>query len=338
MRSYEQLSLDERYQIQTLLKQRTRTIDIARALGRSPSTISREIQRNTVVDATHPYLAARAHKLTHGRRVEKGAAQRKIQGELQEIVESKLRLSWSPEQIAARLRAETNTKLTAETIYQHILRDSKALGFYRYTLRYGGYKHHRFKKSKHAERTKARRNSVHDRPASANDRTELGHWERDTLLGKRGEAALLTLVDRKSRYVRIEYLPKLNAEAAAAGTIQALKGLPLRSMTNDNGVEFQRDEEFQKKLGVKVYFCDPSSPWQRGSVENVNGLARQYVAKGQSLADLTPIAPLAVENTLNFRPRKVLGYKTPYEVMFNKTINLIGDSSMHFGLEFSGGA
>jgi transposase, IS30 family len=347
MRTYRQLSLDERYQIQAGVRLKQSAPEIAKALGRSPSTIYRELARNadpmfasdlvrrTLPPASSKYNAQRAQGRATKRRVVKGEAQRKIVGELQTMVEMKLRLGWSPEQICGRLRDELDITLSHETIYQHILRDSKQLGFYRYCLRFGGYKHHRFKKSKMAERTRQRKNRIEDRPVEANQRTELGHWERDLLLGKRSGSCLLTIEDRKSRYIRLRHIRRPDVEVVADATMEALDGLPLKTITNDNGIEFQRDESMQKRTGVKIYFCNPHSPYERGSVENTNGLIRQYFGKSYDFDSLPPWAPSAVEETLNFRPRKVLGFKTPHEVFNGTSIQLIKDPAMHFGLEFS---
>lgn len=345
MRTYQQLSLDERYQIQARLGLKQDVATIAKALRRHPSTIYRELARNSAPippahyafrNPTAKYNALPASRKAARRRIAKGAAQRKIHGELQQLVEAKLRLSWSPEQICARLRSELGIRLSHETVYQHILRDSKTLGFYRYCLRFGGYKQFRFKKSRMAEKTRARKNWIEQRPDEANQRSELGHWERDSLLGKRGESALLTLVDRKSRYIRLVHVPKLECDAVAAATADALKNHPVRTITNDNGTEFRRDESLQNKMDIPIYFCNPSSPWERGSVENANGLLRQYFPKGYDFDTLPPWAPSAVENTLNFRPRKVLGFKTPHEVFHKTSLQLMKDPAMHFGLEFSG--
>ena len=336
MRTYEQLSLEERYQIQALVKLRKAPAEIAVELGRHRSTVYRELKRNSDPGATFPYLAMRATKTARRRRIEKGAEQRKIQGDLQILVEKKLELSWSPEQIAGRLRAEQNIRLCAETIYQHILRDSKIRGALRYCLRGGGYTHHRFKKSKMAARTRERKNWIDERPAGANNRTEFGHWERDCIVGARGSSVLLTIVDRKSRYTLVKRVAKLNVDRVSEATVEALRPLAdvTKTITNDNGIEFQRDESLQTRMGVPIYFCDPASPWQRGTVENMNGLIRQYFPKRTDFDTLPDWAAAAVEDTLNFRPRKTLGYRTPYEVLFNKRVRLTDDEQMHFGLAF----
>ena len=335
---YRQLSLDERYQIQALLRAHCSQSEIARELGRSSSTISRELARNSVPRAAHPYLAMRATKATIARRVAKGVASRKIKGELRTLVEQKLRLSWSPEQISGRLRLELGLSISHECIYQHVIRDAhEQRGYLRYCLRFGGYKHHRCKKSKHAERTRQRKNWIDARPDDANERRTLGHWERDCIVGKQGSSAILTVVDRKSRYSRIRRVAKLETEEVSNATAKLLasyRGIN-KTLTNDNGREFQRDVEAARKIGIPIYYCDPASPWQRGTIENINGLIRQYLPKGTNFDNLPEWIESAVEETLNYRPRKTLGYRTPHEVFHRETLTLTRNQAMHFGLEFS---
>ncbi|MEA2749194.1 MAG: transposase, family [Myxococcales bacterium] len=334
--SYQQLTLDERYQVQALHALGFTQVDIGRRLGRHASTISRELRRNVRVAAR--YDASRAQAAARRRRVAKGERSRKIRGWLKDLVEGKLRLAWSPEQISGRLRLEMGIGLSHETIYQHVIRDARAQGALRYCLRFGGYKHHRFKKSKMAEKTRLRKGWLRQRCVAANERTELGHWERDCVLGQRGGAALLTIVDRKSRYSRIRRVQNVDMEHVAPATIEALDTDvvdAVKSITNDNGSEFQGDAKLQKKMGVPIYFTDPSSPWQRGSIENLNGLIRQYVPKGANIDKLPGWTTKALEDSLNFRPRKTLGYRSPHEVHFRQRLALISNQRMHFGLEFS---
>ena len=335
--TYRQLTLDERYQLQTLRAQGFSRVALAKMLGRHPSTVSRELRRNGTRLGPARYDASAAQAAARLRRVTSGERSRKINGQLRDLVELLLRRSWSPEQISGRLRLEVKIRISHETIYQHVLRDCRQGGRLRYCLRHGGYKHHRFKKSKMAASTRLRKNWLRERCAAANQRTELGHWERDCVLGKRGGAALLTIVDRKSRYTRIRRVEKVDTEHVAPATIDALSRHdgPVRTITNDNGVEFQRDETLQKKMGVPIYFTDPSSPWQRGSIENLNGLVRQYVPKGADIERLPAWATDALEETLNFRPRKTLGYRSPHEVHYRQRLALIANQRMHFGLEFS---
>jgi IS30 family transposase len=311
-------------------------VDIGRTLARHASTISRELRRN----ASGPgrYKASWAQAAARQRRVDKGERSRKIQGSLQELVERKLRLSWSPEQISGRLRLELGVGLSHESIYGHVLRDASKGGGLRYCLRFGGYKHHRFKKSKMAQQTRLRKGWLRQRCVAANERTELGHWERDCVLGQRGGAALLTMIDRKSRLSRIRRVQNVDTDHVAPATVDGLDVDDVgevNSLTNDNGVEFQRAASLQKKMRVPIYFTDPGSPWQRGSIENLNGLIRQYVPKGADIDRLPAWTTQALEETLNFRPRKTLGYRSPHEVHFRQRLALISNQRMHFGLEFS---
>jgi IS30 family transposase len=338
--TYQQLSLDERHQIRALRSQSVSWAEIARRLGRHRSTILREVRRNSVerIDGVIQYHAGQAHGRAHARRVAKGVQQRRIQGELRTLVEQKLRLSWSPEQISGRLWLERGDRLSAETIYQHVIRDAfEQRGGLRYCLRFGGYKKHRLRRSRHAARTRARKNHISQRPAAANDRSEVGHWERDCVLGPKGGPVVLTLVERRTRYTRFRRVGKLDTAAVAAATVEALRpyAASIKSVTNDNGVEFQRDAALASRLRVPIYFCDPSSPWQRGTVENVNGLLRQYLPKHASMPTLTDALTTALEDTLNYRPRKILGYRTPHEAFFGEVTPLLKGDLMRFGLEFS---
>jgi transposase, IS30 family len=339
--NYQQLTRDERYQIQALKTQGVHQAEIARRVKRTRSTISRELRRNsTTSDALGIYYSAvHAEQRVAARRKAKGRNQRRIRGDLQVLVEQKLRLAWSPEQISGRLWHELSISMSHETIYQHVLRDSfEQQGMLRYCLRFGGYKHHRFRKSTCHARTRKRKLHIDDRPAAANERTEQGHWERDCIVGVPGGAALLTVVDRKTRFTRIRRIPKLTAEAAGQATLDALRphGATLKTLTNDNGIEFGRDEQLHAALGAPIYFCDPSSPWQRGTIENTNGLIRQYVAKGTNIDELDPRLPQAIEDSVNHRPRKTLDWRTPHEEEWNeRTVLMSGTKMMRLGLEFS---
>ena len=342
MTTYRQLTLDERYQIQSMIVLRLTQAEIARQLGRHPSTIAREVRRNYAMrfaagnGPKQVYVAAQANNQAKRRRAATGAARRKIQGALQELVEAKLRLGWSPEQISGRLQIEGPTTLAFETIYQHVLRDETGL---RYCLRFGGYKPYdtRFKKSKCAELTRGWRKLLDERPAGANERTELGHWERDLVEGPRsGGGALLTIVDRKSRFTCVRYVPSKHADIVAETTMSALaphKAIT-KTLTNDNGMEFQRGKQFEERFAIPVFYTEPSSPWQRGTVENTNGLVRQYFRKGMNPSRTKDWLPRALEETLNHRPRKTLGYLTPHEVLFEEKTGLMNSQSQ-FGLEFS---
>lgn len=342
--AHKQLSLDERYQIVALRAQECGVSEIARRLGRAASTISRELRRNRTVREYEgkrvvSYDSRMANLAARRRRQQAGVARRKIQGELGRMVEQKLLAGWSPEHICGRLRLELDIRLCHETVYQHVLRDAhEKRGHLRYALRFGGYKHHRFRRSSHAQRTRRGKHYLADRPAAANERAELGHWERDCVLGKReNDAALLTLVDRRSRFAKVILVGRVAVPEVAEGTIKALAPhmAAIKSITNDNGAEFQRAAELEFRLGIPIFFTAPSAPWQRGSIENLNGLVRQYVPKGADIDSLPSWLPAALEDTLNHRPRKLLGYRTPHEVFFGERMDLLSGTPMRFGLEFS---
>lgn len=335
--SYRQLTLDERYQIQGLRKQGLRPATIARLLGRSRSTITRELARNSQVCPDRVFYAAHmAQQTATERRKQKAKRQRRIQHDLQALVETKLRQAWSPVQISGRLWLEQGIRLSHETIYQHVIRDSvEAQGSLRYCLRFGGYKQHRLRKSNARARTHARKLHIDDRPAAADARAELGHWERDCVVGHVGGAALLTLVERRSRFSRLRAVAKLCTADVANATVDALRGLVRKTVTNDNGHEFGHDEALQRRLGIPIYFCDPSAPWQRGSIENLNGLIRQFVPKRAKIEALHPQLPQAIEDSLNHRSRKTLGFRTPHEVFFKTRTTLMSGPKVHLGLEFS---
>jgi transposase, IS30 family len=335
--SYQQLTLDERYQIYTLDKQQLNCAEIGRRLGRHRTTIARELKRNNGERSmTVGYMPTVAQKLTSQRRASSGALRRRVTGELKRIVEEKIMQGWSPEQISGRLRHEHDIRLAFETIYQHVIRDDAAAGLLRYGLRQRRRRHARTAKVATADRARAAQRHLDNRPTAANDRTELGHWERDCIVGTAGKSALLVAVDRKSRYTLVDRVESVTTKVVTHHTLRMLEGLPAKSVTNDNGSEFARPASLEAKLGARVYVCDPGSPWQRGTVENTNGLIRQYVPKKTNFDDIHSSMATAIQETLNHRPRKALGFRTPHEVFFDEESTLIRTTKrMHFGLEFA---
>ena len=282
------------------------------------------------------YFPTVAHEKTHQRRVAKGALSRKIHGELKSLVENALLRSWSPEQVSGRLRLEHGVKLSFETIYQHIMRDERDNGVLRAAMRKRRIRHPRRLTSTTSDLARARRRHIDDRPRAANARTEVGHWERDCVIGEHGKNALLVIADRKTRFVKLGRVANMTTSVVARATVNLLRGLPAKSLTNDNGFEFRRDTELEAQLGAEIYVCDPSSPWQRGTVENTNGLIRQYIPKKTDINNVEDRMIVAIEETLNHRPRKILGYRTPHEVFFDeKSIMMWRRMRVHFGLEFS---
>jgi len=294
---------------------------VALVLGVSPSTICRELARNR--KPTGKYHAAFARLSTKARRLAANQRLRKLLGNttLEELVETKLRLHWSPEQIAGRLRREgVALRVCAQTIYDWVYQSRNDLKDY---LRSRKQKYRRTRantlRRKHREELFARRRIDH-RPPSATNRSRFGHWEGDTMVSRQNLARLGTLVERKSGYLRAFLLANGGSTGFARASATALAGIPsnyLRTMTLDNGTEMQSYELLERLTPLRVFFAYPYHSWERGTNENTNGLLRQYFPKRTSLAVSHTELDKAVQ-LLNTRPRKRLDYRTPAEVFESK--------------------
>ncbi len=336
MSRYHQLTREQRYQLEALLANDCRPSVAAAVLRVDASTISRELRRNsTTVDGQHLYRAKEAQRRTEQRRIDKGAASRKIRGELRELVETKLHLGWSPEQICGRLRRERDVRLSHETIYQHVIRDARQCGTLRYALRHGGYGYRRLRKTRYVRLPRSPRRSITERPANVEQRRQIGHWERDLVLAKRPGPAILVMNERASRYTVLRWLDGVTLGAVANATAAALESFHVASITNDNGSEFNGAEALEARLNAPIYFCAPGAPWQRGTVENTGGLLRQYFPKRRRFGTTHSWLAPAMQHCLNTRPRKCLGYRTPHEALFHQKLKLFSRHFMHFGLEIS---
>jgi transposase, IS30 family len=317
------LSLAEREEIAVGVAARKPVRQIARELGRAASTVSREIGRNSSGGGSYRATAAQARAEVRARRPK--TAKLAVSAELRGWVQVKLRKRWSPEQISARLAAEfpdrPEMRVSPETIYQSIyvqgrgaLRRELAV-----SLRTG--RALRKPRRKEGERRGkiAGMVNISERPAEAADRAVPGHWEGDLLVGAAGKSAIGTLVERTTRFTMLVPLPGgHDAPAVAAALTPVIAGLPgalRRSLTWDQGWEMRAHAQIAVAADCEIYFCDPHSPWQRGSNENTNGLLRQYFPKGTSLAGHSPQELAAVADELNGRPRKTLGWKTPAEAL-----------------------
>lgn len=319
--SYNQLTEGERYQIQSYLKAGYTQKEIAAALRRNPSTICRELSRNR---GLRGYRPKQAHQLATQRRrnAEKAI---KVTREVAGWVETLIRQELSPAQAAAYIAKMHGVSLHHETIYQMILADKANGGdFYThlrimskpYRKRYGSYD----------SRGRIRnRKSIDERPGIVDQKSRLGDWEGDTVIGKARKGALLTMVDRKSLFVVIGKLEGKNASALADKLIASFSELkpPLTTITFDNGLEFADHERISSELGVDIYFANPYSSWERGANENTNGLIRQYFPKGMDLTTVTDEDVQFVMDRLNNRPRETLGWKTPNEVLWGQTADLL---------------
>jgi transposase, IS30 family len=316
------LSLTEREQIHDLTTRGHSIRQIGNQLGRSPSTISRELRRNAT--RVLGYLPYSAHRMAAARRARPKQRKLECRGRLRRYVSQGLRRRWSPEQISRRLvkdfPGDLEMRVGTEAIYQAIyLHGRGALKREIVSaIRSGRVARKPRRDSTHrTPRFREAMISIVDRPAEVDDRAIPGHWEGDLIVGAVGRSAIGTVVERASRYVMLVHLPAdRTAEAVRDGLISTLGELPQalrRSLTWDQGAEMSEHHAFRMATDMRVYFCDPGAPWQRGTNENTNGLLRQYFPKGtdlsrHSVADLT-----AVAEQLNTRPRKTLGWDTPAE-------------------------
>jgi IS30 family transposase len=310
MGTYTQLTQIQRYQISALLKIGHLQAEIAKAIGVHKSTISREIRRNR---GRRGYRPKQAHRFAMGRQKK---AKLKIKAEDWRWIEKLIRLDWSPEQISDYYRKEQEPQISHEWIYQYIYRDKRGGGSLWKHLRcrkkrkkrYGSYE----KRGQIPNRT-----SIDERPQVVEDRSRLGDWEADTIIGKGKKGAIVTLVDRKSRYLRMGLVSKRTKEAVKGMIISLLAGFPVHTITCDNGKEFADHEGIANALGARIYFAHPYSSWERGTNENTNGLIRQYIPKNTDFSALGKADILFAENRLNTRPRKCLSFNPPVVFLKN---------------------
>lgn len=310
MRRYHRLTLGERYQIEALLNSGFSLRQIARQLSRSPSTISREVGRMDSYDALSCHKAAEVLWRTPHPEL------RIIHVQLETYIREQLTIDWSPEEISKRLQQEQGQSVVShQTIYRYLERDKAAGGSL--------WKHLRILRKQRKDRKKphwrpfqpfADRVRICDRPQEIENRGRLGDVERDTLLGKHNGSLLLTIVDRTSRLLKMKWLPDKSSERIHRATVALLKNEPIKTITNDNGSEFSRHQKTAKALDAQVYFAHSYAAWQRGTNENTNGLIRQYFPRKKDIGKPSPKQIQHVEDLLNNRPRKCLGYKTPNEV------------------------
>lgn len=315
MSKYQRLTLGHRYQIELLKGNRLGVRKIAEQLKVNPSTISREINR-----VRGKYSAHQAQKLAGKNGLRRVKPRFKIQGKIKEVINKGLEDELSPEQISATLLKERRVKISLWTIYRYIEKDRREGGRLKYKLRILR------KQRKDRKRPKYRpyegivkdRVPISERPKIVARKKRLGDFERDTVLGKRGGPLFLTIVERKSGYVFIRQVKKLNAESIHQATVAALKKEKVETITNDNGVEFAFHKRTAEALKAKIYFSRSYAAWERGANENLNGLLRQYYPRKTIIPPLTESQVRALEKKLNTRPRKRLGYKTPWEVYHGK--------------------
>ena len=327
-KQYNQLNLEEREQLHLLIWDKLSIRKIAKIMGRSPSTISREIERNTppIHRQYTPHLAQAKY---HERKVRVRQRPRLKDPLIIEYLIEKLQINWSPELIAGRWSKEhLELPISHEAIYQYIYtvanpRDENDLR--KYLRRKHKRRRRKYILFKTERTTIPERIGIEMRPLAVEDRKQYGHWEGDSVLSKQEQKVCLrTLVERKSRYLCVTKIERKTAELASQATIDLLGRYPKsmrRTLTQDNGTENAGHKIITKIIGTKCFYANPYHSFERGTNEQTNGLIRQYFPKGTDFATISETEIKKVEYLLNNRPRKVLNYYTPQEV-FNRGVAL----------------
>jgi len=320
MNCYTHLTREERYQIFALKRAGHSQAAIAAIIGRDPATVSRELRRNL---GQRGYRAAQADRMAQKRAL---ASRRRHRISVRQwrAVGSLIRQEWSPAQIADRAEYEETLAISHEVIYQFIYADKATGGdLWRY-LRCQKPHRKRYGSGRQRRGQLRGRIGIEHRPAAVKKRDRIGHWEADTVHGRRRQGGVLTLVERCSRLTRLAKLPRINSTTVRAGARRCLASIVDRveTVTADNGREFAAHRQLAVDLDADFYFADPYCSWQRGTNENTNGLIRQYLPKKRDLRNLTGPEVRKIENRLNYRPRKCLGALTPHEVFYNTRLQL----------------
>jgi IS30 family transposase len=315
---YQHLTQEERYQISALKKSGLSQARIAQEVGVHRSTLYRETKRNA---SQRGYRPVCAEKLAKARRL---AALRsrgqKVSGDVQNQIECWLKeQQWSPDELSGKLLEAYSIYISYETIYQHIWADKRKGGTLYLHLRRKGKKYQK-RGSKYAGRGHIPgRVDISERPAIVAEKGRVGDWEADLIEGGKGDAFLLTIVERKTQLTLMQWLPNKEAAVTTEAILKVLAPYKkwIKSITTDNGKEFAGHREVAEKLGASFYFATPYHSWERGLNERTNGLIRQYFPKGSEFATLTEAEVSKVQDLLNTRPRKNLRYQSPMEAFFH---------------------
>jgi transposase, IS30 family len=310
--TYRQLSPEERYMLAALRRQGFSQAEIARSLGRHRATVCREVRRNS--SRRGHYRPSKAQERANGRRSRARRNQR-FSTEDFALVDELLCRQWSPEQVAGYLRRKGRLWISHETIYRHVWRDKKQGGLL-YTHLRGARKRRRKRYGASDSRGRlAGKRMIGERPPEVEARREVGHWEVDTVLGAGSKDCIVSLVERKSGLVLVGKLPDRTKESFNRRVIRLIrqKAGAFATITADNGTELHDYKKIEERTGVAFYFARPYHSWERGSNENANGLIRQYLPKGVSMAGLSQRQCNSIARKLNTRPRKRHGFRTPLE-------------------------
>jgi len=312
--TYKHLSQAERYQIHALMKAGHDQSQIAKLLDRHKSTISRELSRNT---GSRGYRPKQACEISADRAQNSRNAPT-VEPWVREAACALLCIQWSPEQIASQL------PISHETVYQHVYADKAQGGTLWKHLRCQKQKRKRYASGRDRRGQIPNRRPLSERPLHIEARRQVGHWECDTVIGASHKGAVVTMVERKSGYAVMAKVEKKTSELVSSAIVDKLQPMAARvkTLTFDNGKEFAGHAHIDQQLQSTAYFARPFASWERGSNENLNGLLRQYVPKKRAMSTVTDEEIRMIQNRLNNRPRKRLGFKTPAEV-FHQSLKLV---------------
>jgi IS30 family transposase len=316
-KQYHHLTYEQRCQIVAWKETRISQREIAQRLQISQSTVSREIRRNT---SQGQYFPESAHKKATERRTRlRGKFPSLTKQHIDYVHKKMINDNWSLEQIAGRMEKDIRLKISHQTLYRSVKADRLAGGKLYFYLRRKG-KRYRYRLGKEKQ-ILVDRVDISKRPPVVDEKSRVGDWEVDSIVGAAHKGGLTTLVERKTRLVKIVKQERLKAESTKKGIIMALKPLKnsVLTLTSDNGTEFFHHQEIAKALEAEFYFAKPYSPWQRGCNENTNGLIRSFFPKGTCFDTVSDDDVKQVEDLLNHRPRKCLGYLTPFEAFQDLT-------------------
>lgn len=313
---YKQLTMMQRYQIEALIKEGLSQRAIALNLEVNHSTISREIKRNSLDNSEYNAVNA---TISARLRYQYKTKNRRLTKKHTSFIKMCIKDGFSPEQISGRMSLTELRPVSHETIYKYIYHNQRSGGDL--------YKYLRHKNKKYIKRTASYRSRgqiknripIDFRPKVVEDKSRVGDWEVDTIIGKNHHQAIVTLVDRNSKFTLMKKVEAKQARVVTDAIIHLLKPIQAHALTitSDNGKEFSYHEEVSKVLDTEFYFANPYQSWQRGLNEHTNGLIREYFPKKMEFKNITDEQIVEVQNKLNRRPRKILGYKTPAEVFFD---------------------
>ena len=314
------LTIEEREIILIFLTLGESNEQIAKRIKRHKSTITRELQRNTIDGKYSPYGAEILYKERKSKCGAKNILEcnSALNSEIKEHLENKL----SPEAISGRMKLEEKNTVSFKTIYRGIKNGIIGVKEKEVLVRKGNVR------PRNTEETRGKivdRRPIEERPKEANERLELGHYELDTVIGKDKKGAILTCVDRVSRFLIASLMPNRKAETFTNALIHEFKGIPLdkrKTFTSDNGKELSKFKNYEEALGMNNYFANPYHSWERGTNENINGILRRYFPKGTDFSKLTEKAVSDAIMKINLIPKKCLGWMTPFEVHWGEKLQL----------------